>query len=79
MSTNSKKEKKKSGIFSGIFQKKKRSKDYTDVGTGLEEGMEISGPTNVKHEWHVGFDQMTGDFVGLPPSWAAWLQNSNIR
>lgn len=51
--------------------KKKRQSEDEDV-------MTISGPMNVKHEWHVGFDSSTGDFKGLPPSWAQWLQNSNI-
>ena len=40
---------------------------------------EISGPTDFKHEWHVGFDENTGGFVGLPPAWSMWLQNSHIR
>ncbi len=76
-----KKEKKKSKMFGGILggKKKKKSKDYSDNGIDEDSSMQISGPMNVKHEWHVGFDQHTGDFVGLPPSWEAWLQNSNIR
>ena len=41
--------------------------------------MTIGEPMNVKHEWHVGFDSMTGEFQGLPPAWSAWLMNSNIR
>lgn len=41
-------------------------------------GMEISCPTNVKHEFHVGFDQVTGQINGLPPVWEAWLKQSAI-
>ena len=43
-----------------------------------EDSMAISTPTNVKHEWHVGFDQSTGQINGLPPVWEAWLKQSNI-
>lgn len=38
----------------------------------------ISSPTSFKHEWHVGFDQDTGEFKGLPPAWDMWLSNSQI-
>ena len=40
---------------------------------------EIGIPTNVKHNWHVGFNSSTGQFEGLPPAWDAWLGSSNIR
>ena len=43
------------------------------------EDSSISLPTNVKHEWHVGVNADTKEFVGLPPAWVAWLQSSNIR
>ncbi len=38
----------------------------------------ISPPTNFEHTVHVGFDQITGEFTGMPPNWAQLLQNSNI-
>lgn len=43
-----------------------------------DKPMNISGPTEVKHNVHVGFDRTTGDFVGLPPAWNSLLQHSNI-
>ncbi|XP_052068191.1 serine/threonine-protein kinase PAK 1-like isoform X1 [Mytilus californianus] len=43
-----------------------------------DKPMSISGPTEVKHNVHVGFDRQTGDFVGLPPAWNSLLQHSNI-
>ncbi|ELU04028.1 hypothetical protein CAPTEDRAFT_223525 [Capitella teleta] len=39
--------------------------------------MVISGPTDVKHEWHVGVDH-EGHITGMPPAWSNWLQTSNI-
>lgn len=38
----------------------------------------ISPPTNFEHTVHVGFDAITGEFTGMPESWAKLLQNSNI-
>ena len=72
--------KKISGILPG---KKKKSRGLSggeapDEANGASN-MVISGPTDVKHEWHVGVDPSTGNFEGMPPAWSAWLQNSNIR
>jgi len=61
----------------GFFAKRKhRTSDDTDV---RESAMEISGPTNVTHDCHVGFDMEKGMFTGLPVSWEHWLKNANIR
>ena len=69
-----------SRIFGGMLKKKKKSKEGMAAMMGADgANMEISGPLNVKHEWHVGFDVHTGEFNGLPPAWSAWLQVSNIR
>ncbi|GFY58447.1 hypothetical protein TNIN_48841 [Trichonephila inaurata madagascariensis] len=38
----------------------------------------ISPPTNFEHTVHVGFDAITGEFTGMPESWARLLQSSNI-
>lgn len=38
----------------------------------------ISPPSNFEHTVHVGFDPHTGEFTGMPESWAKLLQNSNI-
>jgi hypothetical protein len=41
-------------------------------------GSEIGAPYEFKHHLHVGFDSITGDFVGLPQPWTEWLTKSNI-
>ncbi|KAL7293398.1 hypothetical protein TKK_0013163 [Trichogramma kaykai] len=38
----------------------------------------ISYPTNFEHTVHVGFDNMTGEFTGMPQAWARLLMSSNI-
>ena len=43
------------------------------------EESDISGLTEFKHECHFGFDDETGGFKALPPAWAVWLDNSQIR
>ncbi|XP_033744433.1 serine/threonine-protein kinase PAK 1-like isoform X2 [Pecten maximus] len=40
--------------------------------------MQISAPTKVTHNFHVGFDKVSGKFEGLPPQWTALLQTSEI-
>ena len=63
-------------MFSGIIPGKKAKNDSSrDDGTTLD----ISSPTNVVHEVHVGFNPMTGEFEGLPGPWEQWLSHSDIR
>uniref|UniRef100_A0A0B6ZG63 non-specific serine/threonine protein kinase n=1 Tax=Arion vulgaris TaxID=1028688 RepID=A0A0B6ZG63_9EUPU len=38
----------------------------------------ISHPSNFEHTVHVGFDPHTGEFTGMPESWAKLLQTANI-
>jgi len=38
----------------------------------------IGAPQNVKHEFKVTINPDTGDMIGLPPTWAVWLQSSKI-
>lgn len=38
----------------------------------------VSQPTNFSHAIHVGFDNQTGKFVGLPPEWSKLLNSSAI-
>lgn len=38
----------------------------------------VSNPTNFSHQVHVGFDPVTGAFLGLPPEWEKLLTNSAI-
>lgn len=65
-----------SRFFEGLRPKGKRR---VKSSYGDDEGpMDIGTPTNVKHEVHVGFDQSTNEFIGLPPVWGAWLEQSKI-
>ncbi|XP_014770309.1 serine/threonine-protein kinase PAK 2 isoform X2 [Octopus bimaculoides] len=43
-----------------------------------EKPMAISSPYNVKQNFHVGFDNETKLFVGMPPTWQALLSKSDI-
>jgi len=57
----------------------KRQKNRSSADSDEHEAaMNISGPTNVTHDCHVGFDMEKGTFTGLPESWKMWLQESNI-
>ncbi|RKP26181.1 P21-Rho-binding domain-containing protein, partial [Syncephalis pseudoplumigaleata] len=38
----------------------------------------ISSPYNPVHLTHVGYNQETGEFIGLPKEWQVMLQNSGI-
>ena len=59
---------------------KRRSKGKLHIPQASSDNIQnISGPTEFKHECHVGFDDETGGFKGLPPAWAVWLDNSQIR
>eukprot|EP00057_Strongylocentrotus_purpuratus_P015254 XP_011669728.1 PREDICTED: serine/threonine-protein kinase PAK 3 [Strongylocentrotus purpuratus] len=39
---------------------------------------EISLPTKFEHTVHVGFDNITGEFTGMPEKWAQLLSSSSI-
>ncbi|XP_060563077.1 serine/threonine-protein kinase PAK 2-like [Ruditapes philippinarum] len=41
-------------------------------------GQSIGCPFEVHHNFHVGFDHLTGDLNGLPPAWKALLGSSDI-
>jgi len=40
--------------------------------------VEISGPCDMRHEIHVGWDD-DGVLQGLPESWKLWMKSANIR
>src|SRR5690606_33434121 len=46
------------------------------LNPGLDKPV-ISPPTNFEHTIHVRFDAATGEFHGLPESWARLLRFSN--
>jgi p21-activated kinase 1 len=52
---------------------KSKSKKSKDV-----EKPNISYPTKFTHVVHVGFDDHTGEFTGMPDSWIKLLETSNI-
>jgi len=60
--------------LSKVFHKRSGILHITPVHN--DEAKDISSPTGFKHNCHVEFDN--GKFVGLPPAWKQWLQNSNI-
>jgi len=45
---------------------------------GSPKKVEISGPSNLVHLTHVGFNFDTGEFTGLPKEWQRMLQESEI-
>jgi len=61
-------------------EKKKKQKGPKGIKKDKKENEKpiISHPTNFEHTVHVGFDAVTGEFTGMPESWARLLQNSNI-
>eukprot|EP00918_Siedleckia_nematoides_P057555 GHVU01125535.1.p1 GENE.GHVU01125535.1~~GHVU01125535.1.p1 ORF type:complete len:522 (+),score=84.98 GHVU01125535.1:86-1651(+) len=64
-------------------ERKKEKKIKTPKGSKeyklkYNEKPVISPPSNFEHTVHVGFDPHTGEFTGMPESWAKLLQNSNI-
>lgn len=68
-----------SSVLGKIFPGKRKQKPQNLSEDGDDSrDLAISGPMNVKHEWHVKYDQSTGQFNGLPPAWTAWLEKSNI-
>ena len=62
-------------LFGGLLRTKKRPPSNEQAAAE----MNISGPTNVKHEYHVGFDRTAGEFTNLPPSWQPWLEALKLR
>jgi len=62
--------------FSKIFRKRHDKVTITPVFGN--EIIQISEPEGFQHNFHVGFDNDKGEFVGLPPAWNQWLQYSQI-
>ncbi|KAH8816114.1 BcSTE20, mitogen-activated protein kinase [Xylogone sp. PMI_703] len=59
---------KKSG-FSGFM---------SSIGVGSPRGVKISAPENPVHVTHVGYDNETGQFTGLPKEWQRMINDSGI-
>jgi len=56
---------------------KLRKKDKFEITPVRVEVKVISGPTGFRQNCSVRFQN--GEFIGLPPSWEQWLQESNIK
>jgi hypothetical protein len=69
-----------SKIFKRLRRSSRASFSVTSESPTSSNGVQdISSPTEFRHEWHVGFNQLTGNFDGLPPAWQLWLNNAKIR
>eukprot|EP01104_Vermistella_antarctica_P006404 TRINITY_DN17106_c0_g1_i1.p1 TRINITY_DN17106_c0_g1~~TRINITY_DN17106_c0_g1_i1.p1 ORF type:complete len:402 (-),score=116.55 TRINITY_DN17106_c0_g1_i1:46-1251(-) len=67
---NRKKDKKKKGFFGSVFGDKR----------GSEPRMEISGPTDFKHEAHIGWDPDAGfEIRNIPPEWRKLFQAAGVK
>ncbi|TVY81676.1 Serine/threonine-protein kinase MST20 [Lachnellula suecica] len=51
---------------------------FNQMGIGSPRGVKISAPENPVHVTHVGYDQDTGQFTGLPKEWQRMLNDSGI-
>ncbi|XP_065643922.1 serine/threonine-protein kinase PAK 3 isoform X2 [Hydra vulgaris] len=61
------------------IQDERKKKGFNKIFTQtIKKKPEISLPTQFSHTIHVGFDPVTGDFTGMPDSWAKLLSVSNI-
>lgn len=45
---------------------------------GAADKSVISGPTDFEHTVHIGYDTVTGEFTGMPESWARLLREADI-
>ncbi|KAK6195744.1 hypothetical protein SNE40_001105 [Patella caerulea] len=59
-------------------KKFRNQKGYKTAKQKENEKPVISEPKNFEHMVHVGFDCHTGEFTGMPESWAKLLQSSTI-
>ncbi|XP_067949379.1 serine/threonine-protein kinase PAK 1-like [Watersipora subatra] len=59
-------------------EKKPKKQKQVKSNQKKQEKPVISEPSNFEHTIHVGFDPLTGEFTGMPESWAKLLQGSNI-
>ncbi|TVY91277.1 Serine/threonine-protein kinase [Lachnellula willkommii] len=63
----------------GMIRKKSGfSSLMNQMGLGSRTGVKISAPENPVHVTHVGYDQDTGQFTGLPKEWQRMLNDSGI-
>lgn len=68
-------------VFTDLLQniKKSPSKEFRKKNRNNETlTLKISTPYNVKHIQHVGYDDESGDLIGLPDEWQAILSSNGI-
>lgn len=58
--------------------KKSSFSSFVNSMLGSPRGIKISAPENPVHVTHVGYDNQTGQFTGLPREWQRLLQESGI-
>lgn len=62
----------------GGRSKKASFSSFVNNMLGAPRGVKISAPENPVHVTHVGYDNQTGQFTGLPKEWQRLLQESGI-
>lgn len=58
--------------------KKSSFSTFVNNMLGSQRGIKISAPENPVHVTHVGYDNQTGQFTGLPKEWQRLLQENGI-
>ncbi|GLB02505.1 signal transducing kinase of the PAK [Aspergillus tubingensis] len=64
--------------FGGGRSKKSSFSSFVNSMLGSPRGIKISAPENPVHVTHVGYDNQTGQFTGLPKEWQRLLQENGI-
>ncbi|KAL2069499.1 hypothetical protein VTL71DRAFT_14178 [Oculimacula yallundae] len=63
----------------GMIRKKSAFSGFmSSIGVGSPRGIKISAPENPVHVTHVGYDNQTGQFTGLPKEWQRMINDSGI-
>ncbi|KAE9380731.1 Pkinase-domain-containing protein [Stipitochalara longipes BDJ] len=63
----------------GVMRKKSGFSGFmSSIGVGSPRGVKISAPENPVHVTHVGYDNQTGQFTGLPKEWQRMINDSGI-
>ncbi|KAL3421837.1 ste ste20 paka protein kinase [Phlyctema vagabunda] len=64
---------------SGMLRKKSGFSGFmSSIGVGSGRSVKISAPENPVHVTHVGYDNQTGQFTGLPKEWQRMINDSGI-
>ncbi|KAM5474441.1 signal transducing kinase of the PAK [Microsporum audouinii] len=61
-----------------LSRKKTGFSNFVNSMLGSPRNIKISAPENPVHVTHVGYDNQTGQFTGLPKDWQRMLQESGI-